>query len=138
MPQQAPQTLNWVKARAECSLLNAFEELAEGAKEDAEEMTRLLGEQSRLVFSTYRPSKRRFSVARVDDPITNISSSVDFELEANEIVVYHMSNSGNEVVFRVGATFNNEGQCRLKITGLDEELEPWQIRRKALEKFFFS
>jgi len=138
MPQQAAQTLNWVKARAGCSLLNAFETLAEGAKRDSEEMTSLLGEHSRLVFSTYRPSKRRFSVARVDDPITNISSSVDFELGANEIVVYHMNNSANEVLFKVGVTLNNEGECRLKIAGQEAELEQWQVRRMALEKLFFG
>lgn len=139
MPEKtAPSILNWVRARADCSVRSVFDELIEGARGDAEEMNSLLGERSQMIFSTYRPSKRRFSVARVDDPITNISSSVDFELEANEIVVYHMSNSGNETLFRVGVTLNNEGQCRLKIKGQDEELEQWQVRRKALEPFLFG
>lgn len=106
MPENVASTLNWVKARADCSLRNAFNALAEGAEEDAKTVKSLLDGRSRIVFSVFRPSNKRFSVTRIDDPITNISQSVDFELGSNEITVYGASNGGNEVMFRAGIALN--------------------------------
>jgi hypothetical protein len=34
-------------------------------------------------------------------------------------------------------TLNNEGLCKLKVNG-EGELEQWQVRRMALESFFFD
>jgi hypothetical protein len=140
MPEDAPPTLNWVKARADCSLRNAFNALAEGAEEDTKAVKSVVDGRSRIAFSVFRPSNKRFSVTRIDDPITNIRQSVDFELGSNEITVYGASNGSNEVMFRAGIALNNVGQCKLTIKGEEDrgELEQWQVRRRALEKLFFS
>lgn len=47
-----------------------------------------------------------------------------------------MTCTGHEIKLRATITLNNEGRCMLKVDG--EELEPWNVRRMALEDLFFG
>jgi hypothetical protein len=136
----APSAVSWVKARSQCSVGNAFKQLEQGARCDVEEMNVLLGERTRMSYAVSSGSGRHFSVVRIEDPmLSNISSSVDFELGNDHIaVVYNMPNNEKKLLFNVGVTLDNEGLCKLTATGKDGEFEPWHIRRMALEKLFFS
>ena len=57
---------------------------------------------------------------------------VTFFLIDKEIVVKYRDG----VLFEASLTLNDEGECRFKING--EELESWQLRKRALESLFFE
>jgi hypothetical protein len=131
--------VSWVKAHASCSVHTVFKELAQGAKGDIEDAKSVTNPYSHATFSFAQMSNERFSVMRANNPILHATRSVDFEIRGDEIAVYSMGGAdGNKELFTVGLTLNNEGQCKLKIKGRDEDLEQWQVRRKALELLFFG
>jgi hypothetical protein len=128
-----PQDLNWVEARAECSLRNIFTALEHGVREDVDTRISLLGEGAKMKLSVVS-SNRRFTVLREDDVLPlSISDEATFVLNPDEILV---QNSRNMVLFRASITLTNGGQCKLRVG--EEELEQWQFRRMALEKLFFQ
>jgi hypothetical protein len=131
----SPENLNWVQARADCSLQNIFKALELGAREDVEQMMSRLGSHDQIKFSVV-PGNKRFSVIRIDDPMTSISIAVDFIYARDEITVQTVSNDQCGVLFTVGITLDNNGRCKLKVK--DAELEQWQVRRMALERLFFG
>jgi hypothetical protein len=130
-----PETFNWVKARAECSVHSIFKALEQGVREDVKEVEAVLDPRSRVQFSVVA-SSRQFSVMRVDDPITAVGISVDFRQAQGEITVHSVTNDGEKELFRATLTLNHEGRCKLQVK--DAELEQWQFRRMALEKLFFA
>ena len=127
-----PTTLNWVQARADCTLAKMFKMLALGIEEDISIMKLTLLPGDHVVFYMV-PATNRFSVVReamgnIPIPITD---SVEFILSKDEITIQH-----NEHILQAHLTLNNEGVCKLKIGG--NELEQWQVRRMALESLFFG
>ncbi|MFZ0800854.1 MAG: hypothetical protein WBQ09_15570 [Terriglobales bacterium] len=132
----APVDLQWVKARSKCSLAAIFKALEMGVKDDVNEMISLLGDNDRVKI-TVMPSRTGFCVVREDNNINSIStSSVEFTLGKDEIVVESARRNVVEgVLLTATVTLNNDGDCKLKVK--DVELEQWQVRRMALEGLFF-
>jgi hypothetical protein len=124
-----PLELNWVKARAECSLVRVFKALELAVKEDVDAINSLLKPGSGMSFAVANYGKRFSAVCEVNHYPSN---SVDFILEEDGIQI---GESGN-IKFRATLTLTNSGRCKLKVNG--EELEQWQVRRKALEDLFFD
>jgi hypothetical protein len=131
-----PVELDWVTVRAKCNLLEMLKALHDGASQDVEAAEECLPERSEVSFSISQLNNKRFSVSRCDDPMTMIATSVDFVREQDRITVSHTTNEGATLLFEASITLNNRGECRLKVG--NEELELWQIRRKALETLFFG
>ena len=118
----------WVKARAECSHAQMFERLQLGVTADVKARNELRnGEPIKFrveyrggTFAAHREQAATFS-------------SVHFALgPEGEILITH----DGATIGIATLTLNNEGQCRYVVNG--EELEEWQLRKKALEKLFFG
>jgi hypothetical protein len=130
-----PINLDWVKARAECSIHLVFKELELGVREDVEKAQSLVRPHETIRFSVAKGNSSRFAAMRVDDPIASISQSVYFVCKGNEIHVYEESKAGEELRMTATLTLTNEGHCKLKVG--NEELYQWQFRMMALEGLFF-
>jgi hypothetical protein len=125
-----PQEFNWTKARAECSAPALFKELQLGIENDIASIN-----------STPHPNTG-------DGFISGLTK------DGRTFIVAHRSQNGPRVVFFIHGDsieirdeasgkryvavviLNNEGRCKLQISG--EELELWQVRRLALETLFFG
>jgi hypothetical protein len=134
----SPAPASWVKARAQCSLVNVLKELLQGAKADVEDARGFLHPHSHTTLNVAQASNIRFSVIRVHDPIMHNIESVDFEISGNELVVYKVNNGGNSEMYRFELTLNRDCQCKLRVVGQNEELEQWQVRRMTLEKLLLG
>jgi len=134
--EKAPTELNWVNARARCNLYEMFKALELGVRTDVEAAQALVSKHAHTVFSVAMSGNKRFSVSRIDDPLVSIvTGSVDFVREHDRIAVSMTKENETKPLFEASLTLNNEGECKLKVGGV--ELEQWQVRRKALEGLFF-
>jgi len=125
------QAFDWVKARANCSILHVFNELRLGAEEDVKKMNSQppLAEYPAPRFAVRaNTAGDYFVVFRAD----NANARVEFNCETNRMMV-----SRDQRQFAVTLTLNNEGHCKLRVDG-GEELEQWQLRRMMLEDLFFG
>lgn len=127
------ECFNWVKARHECSVLRMFERLRLRAAADVDERNSIRADRRELEGSGLKfelqSNGSRFVIFRDGKP----RGSVTFTLAGSEISI----EGDNPPVHFVGAvTLNNQGQCRLRVG--QEELEEWQVMKKALECLFFS
>jgi hypothetical protein len=128
---EVPSELNWVEARSECSIVRVFKALELGVKEDVDAINARIKKGVLMRFSiVHSGNGNRFSVIREVnyDP----AGSVDFHLSEDEIKIAR----DNVLKIQAVLTLTNTGKCKLKADG--EELEPWQLRRKALEDLFFD
>lgn len=128
---EVPQELNWVRARAGCSLAKVFAALYLSVEEDVKTAnTELHTSPTKRPFEvTKSPGGDAFLVHREDD----IRPCVRFELIDEEISI--KSDLTNEV-FTYTVGLNDEGRCMLRSLQF-EDFEEWQVRRKALEGLFF-
>jgi hypothetical protein len=124
-----PEELDWVKARHECSLVQAFKTLELGIQSDIDAINALIQPGIQMKFYLAAHGKRFSVVCEVNG---TPSHSIDFGLKDDEIVI----GENNAVIFTARLTLNNAGACKLQVNG--DELEQWQVRRKALENFFFD
>ena len=122
-------SLDWVKARAACSIAVVFKELELGAREDVDSFHEAAPNDRTLAVVTSEKGNR-FSVTRSGDT----QLSVDFALTGGRIT----ATDARRPKWSVNATLtlNDAGECRLLVDG--KELEQWQFRRKALESLFFG
>lgn len=124
---------DWVRARAACSIAKIFKELELGTQNDVDAINSQRPEGVHIKFSVSKVSGDHFSVVREATNFPPIYA-VDFALSEDEIHV-----EGDErinVDFVATLTLTNKGECRLRVGS--EELEQWQVRRKALEQLFFG
>ncbi len=129
---EPPRDFDWVTARHECSPVRFFERLRLGAEQNTETRNRVEAERQsgmkfghdnhRGVWSVYREGRAGIAVRfRLDGDTIYV--------EATEAL------GGPEVNFSGTLTLTNEAKCRLRIG--NEELDEWQVLRKALEPLFF-
>jgi hypothetical protein len=123
---------DWVKARAECSPVAAFEQLRAGVRQDVDERNELLGKESALKFRFVDAGDASFSVVRDGAPPVR-PDTVTFSRTDKAIEV---ANSDRAVTFVVTVTVNESGTCRLVVGARD--LDQWHVRRRALERLFFG
>jgi hypothetical protein len=119
---------NWVKARAECSLVVIFEKLKLGLRADVEKRQALLGPDSPYKFNLVIDSTN----ATVLIEGRGEQGSVSFRLKKVSIQVF---NSNEQEILTAFPTLNDKGECRLKINNQEREL--WYLRKMALEEIFF-
>jgi hypothetical protein len=124
-----PEELNWVKARHECSLVQIFKTLELGVKSDIDAINALILPGVMLKFHLASHGSRFSATCEVNG---QHSHSVDFGLKDNEISI----SEDNTPKFAATLALTNTGACKLRVG--NEELEQWQVRRKALETFFFD
>ena len=127
--ENVPQELNWVDARAECSLAEMFKSLELGVHEDVERRVSLLKPEEQLMFRAVSRA-RRFSVVCESNEFE--PRAVDFSCTGREITV----SAGGEVKFTATIALANSGRCKFIVN--EKELEQWQVRRMALEDLFFD
>ena len=130
-----PSRLHWVKELAACSVLEIFNALHGDAKVDVEEANtarreRYPGYPNLPLFAVTPDEPRDYFVVHQQG---NNTTAVRFSLQADRITI---SAYGEQ--YSVRPTLNDEGKCKLRINGEMEELEQWQVRRKALERLFFE
>ena len=123
---------DWVKARAECSPVAAFEQLRVGVRQDVDERCQLLARDSALRFRFVDGGDTSFSVVREGDPPVR-PDTVTFSRTDKAIEV---ANSDRSVSFVVTVTVNEAGACRLIVGARD--LDQWHVRRRALERLLFG
>jgi|HubBroStandDraft_6_1064221.scaffolds.fasta_scaffold614201_2 hypothetical protein len=127
----APITLDWIHERAKCSLPVVFKELEQGVRDDVEAIQKLFPEDPARYAIT--GGRNRFTVSVVRDPMSSlISDQVGFELSKDRITIH----GTNDVTFTAELTLNRDGRCKLRVG--EDELEQWQVRRRALEKLIFG
>lgn len=127
-----PHELNWVKARSECSVGHVFSQLFIDIEQDVTGVN--------LLPTTPGYPPPAFAVQRNEAGNTfvvfeagNTNAMVRFQLASDRIVI--VMPDGKQLAITL--TLNNEGLCKLKVNG-EGELERWQVRRMALESFFFD
>jgi hypothetical protein len=135
--QLVPEDFDWVTGRANCSLPQMFKKLQMSIAADVEVRNNLISpaNRQRLTFSFVNGSGNRFSVIREEYvllPVAPTSRSVDFVMSNGAISV---SEEGTAFLSAT-VTLNKFGRCVYKVG--EEELEVWELRRKALEKLFFD
>jgi hypothetical protein len=132
-------SFDWVTERFKCSVERLFKELELGAKTDVDTIRSL--ERNLAQETGGSPTKnievasdgRRFSVTRSDRRSTALKS-VEFTLESSSISVKSSYPGGPS--FAATIQLNDEGRCLFVVEDL--EMEPWQVRRKALQDLFFG
>jgi hypothetical protein len=130
MPKEKrPSDFDWVTMRAQCSALNMFGLLQADAQKNTDTMEALatargtpLGLQC-IVNTGSFVVVRRLLVGEI---------GVRFTLSDDQILV---ESQGVDVHFSARLTLNNDGECRLLVG--EEELDRWQVLRRALEPLFF-
>lgn len=125
-----PRELDWVKARAACSLAKVFSELHDAVDEDVRKANEVCPPSPsnpgfELVVS---PSRDVFKVRRLE----TINPVVTFSLEVDRI---HISSSLTNEQWNYTVGLNGEGRCVLRQSG--DDFEKWQVRKTALEGLFF-
>ena len=130
MSDKIPQELDWVTTRSKCSLYEMFIILRNEVKDDVKKRneSRRSGEQ--VVFEVGAESSKGFSVFRAG--ALKSPSCTDFQFSETGISV----SDGDRVLLTATITLNEEGRCKFVVNG--KELENWQLRRLALEQFFFK
>ena len=119
---------DWVAERSACTLPKMFKQLREEIEGDVKER------------NAQRPdnSPYEFAIVDKDDGFSVVLQAADyrravtFRYEDHAITV--LDPSGNQM-FEVTLLFTDDGKCRLKAK--EENREPWQVRRMALEDLLF-
>ena len=125
-----PDDFSWVKERHACSIIAVFKSLEVAAEKDVKARNDLKSEGDQFGFKFQEQRNGSFFVERLAN---RGASYVVFNLKDSFISV--CGPDGKEM-FRATPTLTNDRECRLKVNG--EELEVWQIMRKALEALFFE
>ena len=117
---------DWVKALAACSIGQVFKELQMGVEGDIEAINSVRGLQPDTAFRTYSDRPAMFIVFQNSGPRVKFSCGEDRIEIADEV-------AGQNIVATL--TLTDEWRCKLKVG--QEELEQWQVRRRALEALLF-
>jgi hypothetical protein len=130
MAEKLPDNFDWVAERFKCSAAAKLAELHRLVEQNV--VTR-----NQQVGPTQIGPIQRFSinVLRTDPLFFKVSDTqrrngVDFSLQGDTIRIEDASTR------HVSLTLDNEGRCKLVLDG--EELDSWQLLKRALEPLFFG
>lgn len=128
--KELPPDWDWVTARSECSPRKFFEHLYLAAQTNVAKRNELSGAKA---FGC-AAQERLFSVFR-DNPSGSLGSPVvRFRLEGDGKIVVEAQDV--KAGFQGRLTLSDEGKCRLSVGS--DELDVWQVLKRALEPLFFD
>ena len=119
---------DWVTERSQCSLPNVFRTLRLQVEEDVKTRNALRPNNSPYEFSVLENGDEFTVLLKAKD----VEMSVIFGLAEHAILV---RDDKDAQLFEITLTFNDKGECKLYVN--EEEREPWQVRRMALEDLLF-
>lgn len=134
---EIPKTLDWVKARFDCSLPSVFLALEEAAKSDVASITPRV---TAATFSVERVTDQKFMVSKAwTAGGIQQGDAIVFELLPSRGIQVTRSHAQRPLFFAKPA-LQPDGACKLEIDGDTNAapLELWQVSRRALEDLFFS
>ena len=123
---EIPHEFDWVKARAACSIGQVFKELQLGVEGDVDAINSVRRLQPDTAFTAFSDRPDLFIVFQNRGPRVKFICGEDRIEIADEV-------TGQNIVATL--TLTDEGRCKLKVG--QEELEQWQVRRRALEALLF-
>lgn len=125
--EKVPQELNWVPIRHACTIVQMFRELQVGVEKDVDEANKVRELSPAIAFRVISKSSDTFVV------VENSGARVKFSLHEDAIeILDEMSTQ----TFIVRHTLTDEGRCKFVIG--QDELEQWQVRKRALESILFG
>jgi hypothetical protein len=136
---QAPQDLDWVTARAECTIRSMFKRLRREIEVDVTMRNKQLNQSQKASganFSVKDEDDEAFAV--LDD---GLGRSVSFMIIGSGIKAIAVG----QVAIEATIGMNDSGRCMLRVPKGDNsgkitghcEIETWQFRKKTLESLFF-
>ncbi len=128
---------NWVEARSQCSPEKVFAQLKLSIAEDARIRTEALLAE-RAGYGIDIASQGNTFIAFVSygmsgNPVNQLRS-VSFTLTFDRIVVKDQNDEA--ICDDARLTIDDEGECVFKIA--NRELDPWQFRKRTLERLLFE
>lgn len=123
--------LDWVTARAQCSVARAFITLLAGVRKDVAIRNALLATSGGARFEVVEASGNDFSVFQ--QVAGGQVRQVRFECDESMVMI-----RGPKGYFlRLSLTIDFSGFCRF-VTEEGDRLDSWQVRKLALEDLFFG
>lgn len=122
-------TFDWVTKRNSCSLVKVFEILKLEVQQDVETRNSLRPPGASYKFNiVVKP--QTFTVYLESN---NPHWAIKFGLVEKAIEV---RDENDKLILMATPTLSDDGECKLQVGG--QERDFWQVRKMALEKFFFS
>lgn len=119
---------DWVRERAACSAAEVFERLLLQVEKDVETRQGIRPKDASYGFRVVSDADS-FSVFYDQDLTHRV---VRFKLEGDKILITHP----NKKVAQAIPALGDDGECRLRVEGVEREL--WQVRMDALDDLFFK
>lgn len=120
---------DWVTKRSTCSLPKIFKALMLQVEDDVKTRNSLRPNNSPYEFSVEEKGSDFNVILKSGD----MQETVAFTLADHAIIV---RDDKDNLKLEVTLTFNDRGECKLHLG--EEEMELWQVRRKALERLMFA
>jgi hypothetical protein len=127
-----PQKLDWVNARANCTVAKVFNELCDAIRDDVIAVNSTKGLHENPFRSELHSTGTMIHIGQAN----NIPRKVVAIVVAQDQIVAEQEWNGGEVI-KVTVGLNDEGRCVLRLEDFTE-LEQWQFRKRALESLFFG
>jgi hypothetical protein len=123
-----PSKFDWVTERSSCSLPKVFLTLRQQVEADVKTRNGLRPANSPYEFSVADEGAGFAAVLKTD----GARRTVKFSLAEHAILV---TDDNGDPMFEITLTFNDRGECKWNAN--QEQHQPWQVRRMALEDLMF-
>jgi hypothetical protein len=132
---KVPKALDWVKARAECSIDYLFIALTAVVNADTEAAAARSDESTE--FEVKRVTVDGFMVSKTfNDGGLFRNEVIAFDRKSDHVLVEKRTRDSSTKLFKAMPHVDIQGECKFEVDGVP--LEPWQVSKKALESFFFE
>ncbi len=130
-----PRELNWVEARATCTIAKVFDQLCIGVANDIIAVNAI--KYKELYF---KQESLRDGTIVIGQPNGTPRVTVAIGIADQKIMV---RDQATPIEWSVVVGLNDEGRCTLRLCNEKGEstaceMEQWQFRKKALESLFFG
>jgi len=132
--KKAPKTMDWVKAKSECSIDALFIALQAVLTADAKAADSRSGQD--IEFRVGSPAHDVFMVERRVFTSFIQVSVIGFERTKEGIAVSAQDSQKKTAMFVAKPYVDVEGECKFEVDGTP--MEAWQVSKKALEAFLFE
>jgi hypothetical protein len=136
-PMTTAKDFEWVKERAECSVVRVFELLRQQVQEDIKIRQEMRPSQINFGAGTGYGYGFRFLDGRDNFVVllegSRLNERVSFLREPTTIKA---TDTSGELILEGAPSLNPEGECVMRIK--EKEFPIWYFRKAALEKLFFE